>query len=121
MSRDTSRVLLNDVGLPDRAMRIPTTQPAEGRRDAVPRVHATEQVQEHGFERLLTPAELADQWALSLDTVRRLFEREPDVLGFAQRRPGRPRSPSLRIPLSGAERIYRRRATRLRPTPPRNM
>ena len=111
MSRDTSRVLLNDVGLPDRAMRIHTTQPAEGRRDAVPRVHATEQVQEHGFERLLTPAELADHWALSVDAVRRLFEREPDVLVFAQRRPGRRRYRTLRIPLSVAERVYRRLTT----------
>src|SRR5260370_33980574 len=105
MSRDTSRVLLNDVGLPDRAMRIHTTQPAEGRRDAVPRVHATAQVQEHGFERLLTPAELADQWALSLDTVRRLFAREPDVLVLAHRRPGRPRDRTRRIPRSVAERV----------------
>ncbi len=72
MSRDSTRVLLNDVSLPDGAMRIHTTQPAEDRRDAVLRVHATDQVQEHGFERLLTPAELADHWALSVDTVRRL-------------------------------------------------
>jgi len=108
MSRDSTRVLLSDVSLPDGAMRIHTTQPPEGRRDAAPRVHATDQVQEHGFERLLTPVELADHWALSVDTVRRLFEGEPDVLVFAHRRAGRRRYRTLRIPVSVAERVYRR-------------
>ena len=111
MSRDSTRVLLNDVSLPDGAMRIHMAQPAEGRRDEVPGVHSIEQVQEHGFERLLTPAELADHWALSVDAVRRLFEGEPDVLVFAQRRPGRRRYRTLRIPLSVAERVYRRLMT----------
>jgi AraC-like DNA-binding protein len=31
------------------------------------------------FERHFSPAKLAQQWNLSEDTVRRIFEREPDV------------------------------------------
>ena len=61
------------------------------------------------FERHLTVADLADQWSLSLDAVRRMFENEPGVLVLGERsRPGKRRYTTLRIPRSVAERVYRR-------------
>jgi hypothetical protein len=112
MSRDTTRILLKDDGLPDGAMRIHTTRPHRDRSDAVSTVDVGDQAQRHGFERLFTPADLADRWALSVDTVRRLFEREPDILIVTLRRPGRRRYRTMRIPLSVAERVYRRLTSR---------
>ena len=61
------------------------------------------------FERHFSPAELAEVWNLSEDTVRRLFEKEPGVIVFenpAKRDTRRHRT--LRIPESVAERLYRR-------------
>jgi hypothetical protein len=55
-----------------------------------------------------TVAELAEQWNMSTDFVRRLFVREPGVLEFSNVRPGRRRYRVLRIPSAIAERIYRR-------------
>ena len=61
-------------------------------------------------ERHYTTEELAAQWSLSHDTIRRLFEREPGVLvlnglnGLCRKRPYR----TLRIPESVAARVYRR-------------
>jgi hypothetical protein len=112
MSRDTTRILLNKPGFPDGAMRIHTTQPERDRSDAVSAADAGDQAQRHDFERLFTPADLADRWALSVDTVRRLFEREPDILIVALRRPGRRRYRTMRIPFSVAERVYRRLISR---------
>ena len=67
----------------------------------------------HLFERHFSPAELAELWSLSEDTIRRMFEREPGVLIFenAARNPNRRRR-TLRIPQSVAERVYRRLGTR---------
>jgi transcriptional regulator GlxA family with amidase domain len=53
--------------------------------------------------------QLAEQWNVSRDTVRRMFLDEPGVLVIARptkkyRRPHR----TLRIPQSVAERVYRR-------------
>jgi len=93
-------------------MRIHRTQLADDPRESTPNSLSTEQTSEQAFERLLTPAELARHWALSVDTVRHLFEAEPDVLIFGERRPGRRRYRTLRIPLSVAERVYRRLTTR---------
>ncbi len=47
-----------------------------------------------------TVAEVASFWKLSEDTVRRLFEKEPDVLAFGNQKPrfGRRRYSTLRIP-----------------------
>lgn len=65
------------------------------------------------FERHFSPAELAAQWNLSEDTVRRIFEREPDVLIFENPERGSSRRRrTLRIPQSVAERVYRRLSTR---------
>jgi hypothetical protein len=65
------------------------------------------------FERHFSPAELAELWSLSEDTVRRIFEREPDVLIFQnpERNTARRRR-TLRIPQSVAERVYCRLGTR---------
>ena len=65
------------------------------------------------FERHFSPAELAELWSLSEDTIRRMFENEPDVMIFenAERSSSRRRR-TLRIPESVAERVYRRLSTR---------
>ena len=65
------------------------------------------------YERHFSPAELAELWNLSEDTIRRAFESEPDVLIFENpsRNPNRRRT--FRIPQSVAERVYRRLSTRL--------
>ena len=56
---------------------------------------------------------LAEQWNLSEDTVRRIFEREPDVLIFENPERGSSRRRrTMRIPESVAERVYRRLSTR---------
>ena len=60
-----------------------------------------------------SPAELADKWSLSADTITRMFEREPGVLIFEN--PGRSpirRRRTLRIPESVAERVYVRLTAR---------
>lgn len=67
------------------------------------------------FERHFSPAELAETWSLSEDTIRRMFENEPDVLIFenADRCSSRRRR-TLRIPQSVAERVYCRLSSRSR-------
>ena len=61
------------------------------------------------FERHLSPAELAEAWNLSEDTVRRIFEHEPDVLIFENpEKASRRRRRTMRIPQSVAERVHRR-------------
>lgn len=65
------------------------------------------------YERHYSPAELAEQWSLSEDTVRRIFEREPDVLIFENPERGSSRRRrTMRIPESVAERVHRRLSTR---------
>lgn len=60
-------------------------------------------------ERHYTVAEIAEAWSLSPDVVRRLFEREPDVLVIRDDAPrGKRRYTTLRIPKSVAERVHRR-------------
>ena len=56
-----------------------------------------------------TPAEIAEIWNLSADTVRKLFENEPGVLvlGDAKRRRQR-RYRTLRIPEDVLERVHKR-------------
>jgi hypothetical protein len=56
-----------------------------------------------------TPAEIAELWNLSADTVRKLFENEPGVLVLGndkQRRQRRYRT--LRIPEDVLERVHKR-------------
>ncbi len=65
------------------------------------------------FERHFSPDELAEVWKLSAETVRRIFEREPDVLIFENpERISDRRRRTMRIPESVAERVYRRLSTR---------
>jgi hypothetical protein len=111
MSRGTTRFFLGDEGLPDRAMRTHTMRSQETGSKGDER-HTPERTEDHGFEKLYTPAELADLWALSIDTVRRLFEKEPGILVLSIRRLGRRQYRTLRIPLSVAERVYRRLTSR---------
>ena len=62
------------------------------------------------MEQHYTAADIARQWGLSVDTVRRLFEHEPGVLIVEPTRGrfSRRRYRTLRIPESIAERVHRR-------------
>ena len=57
-----------------------------------------------------TPAEVAQAWGVSADTIRRMFQDEPGVLVIepAPARFSRRRYRTLRIPASVAERVHRR-------------
>jgi hypothetical protein len=57
-----------------------------------------------------SPVEIADVWGLSVETVRRLFENEPDVMKMpnATGYTGRRRYKTLRIPVSVMQRVHRR-------------
>jgi transcriptional regulator GlxA family with amidase domain len=79
-----------------------------------PKLAAVQPLGSRMSERHFSPAELAELWNLSEDTIRRAFEAEPDVLIFENpsRNPNRRRR-TLRIPESVAERVYRRLSTRL--------
>jgi hypothetical protein len=51
---------------------------------------------------------LAEVWAVSTDSIRRLVRKEPGVIIISHRRRGTRLYETLRIPHSVAERIYRR-------------
>lgn len=57
-----------------------------------------------------SPAEIAELWSLSVDSVRKIFENEPGVLvlGNAQSRRGKRSYTTLRIPAHVMERVHRR-------------
>ena len=59
-----------------------------------------------------TVAEIASLWKLSQDTVRRLLEKEADVLVIGNQKPrfGRRRHSTLRIPEFVVERVHRRQS-----------
>jgi Uma2 family endonuclease len=61
-----------------------------------------------------TVAEIASFWKLSEDTIRTLFEREPDVPVIESPKPryGRRRYSTLRIPDFVVERVHRRQSRR---------
>ena len=61
-------------------------------------------------EKHFTPSELAEQWKLSPETIRRLFQDEPGVLKMpnAGGPSGKRRYKTLRIPASVAARLHRR-------------
>lgn len=61
-----------------------------------------------------TVAEIASLWKLSTDTVRKLFENEPDVLVIGNQNPrfSRRRRLTLRIPEFVVERVYRKESKR---------
>jgi hypothetical protein len=60
------------------------------------------------MERHFSPEELGQVWALSTDTVRRMFEREPGVLVIERNHSRARRYRTLRIPESVALRVHRR-------------
>jgi hypothetical protein len=59
-------------------------------------------------ERHYSPAELAELWNLSVDTLRRLFVNEPGVLQISSPRRGRRNYATMRIPETVAERVHRK-------------
>jgi len=62
-------------------------------------------------EPCFTPAEIAEYWRLSVDTVIRLFEHEPGVLVFEKTRSKqRRRYRTIRIPNSVLVRVQNRRS-----------
>jgi hypothetical protein len=63
----------------------------------------------HFEERHYTVAAIAAKWSLSADAVRKLFEREPDVIVIGDPAPrGKRRYTTLRVPQSVVERVHRR-------------
>ena len=58
------------------------------------------------IERHYTVAELAEQWNLSRDTIRRMFENEHGVVVFTRPRLNKRVYRTLRIPESVAKRKY---------------
>lgn len=62
------------------------------------------------FGRIYTPAELAELWQLSENSIRRLFQDEPGVFCLGSRNPrGRRGYTTLRIPEAVAMRVWRER------------
>ncbi|HEV2304369.1 MAG TPA: hypothetical protein VGR93_02525 [Candidatus Acidoferrales bacterium] len=69
------------------------------------------------LERCFSPEQIAELWALSPDTVRRIFEHESGVLVIERPRiRGKRRYRTLRIPESVAQRVYHRLSLKGRPT-----
>lgn len=63
------------------------------------------------LERHYSPAEIAELWGLSVDSVRRLFESEDGVLIIGESEGKfRRRYTTLRIPESVVERVHRSRS-----------
>ena len=60
------------------------------------------------FEQHFSPEQLGDQWGLSADTIRRLFENEGGVLVIQRAGKKSRRYRTLRIPESVALRVHRR-------------
>jgi hypothetical protein len=61
------------------------------------------------YEKHYSPGELGELWGLSVDTVRRIFEKEPGVMIFENPvRSSSRRFRTLRIPESVAARVYSR-------------
>jgi hypothetical protein len=82
-------------------------EPVRQRR--IPGVHAQKEAYEPLTEKHFAPAELAEVWGVSVETVREMFRHEPGVLKLgstgAKYRRG---YVTLRIPRSVAERVHRR-------------
>ncbi len=70
------------------------------------------------MEKHFTPEELGELWGLSADTIRRLFEEEPEVLKIERSKRKSRRYRTLRIPASIAERVHRRESIPARPQQP---
>ena len=56
-------------------------------------------------EKVYTVAELAYEWRVSAELIRRRFAREPGVIVISNSRPGKRQRRTLRIPASVAERV----------------
>jgi transcriptional regulator GlxA family with amidase domain len=68
------------------------------------------------LERCYSPEQIAELWALSPDTVRRIFENESGVLAIERPRVyGKRRYRTLRIPESVAQRVYHQLSLKGRP------
>jgi len=71
----------------------------------------THDVESPALERCYSPKQVAELWALSSHTIRRIFENEPGVLAIDRPRVyGKQRYRTLRIPESVAHRVYSRLA-----------
>jgi len=69
------------------------------------------------LERFYSPEQIAEMWALSSHTIRRIFENEAGVLIIERPRLyGKRRHRTLRIPESVAQRVYNRLSLKGRPT-----
>ena len=55
-----------------------------------------------------TVAELSEQWNLSREAVRKMFESEPGVAVLSHSKPHKRKYRTLRIPTSVAKRVYQR-------------
>lgn len=60
------------------------------------------------IERHYKPEEIAEQWQISVETVRRLFNNEPGVLKIGEQKRNRRAYFTLRIPESVLDRVQRR-------------
>jgi hypothetical protein len=60
------------------------------------------------FDRHFTLEEIATNWHVSVDTIRRLFQDEPGVVVLVRARPGRRTYRTIRIPESVVLRVHRR-------------
>ena len=77
--------------------------------NSLPRIGATSG--QAALERCYSPEQIAELWAMSSDTVRRIFENEPGVLVIERPRSyGKRRYRTLRIPESVGSRVYHRLA-----------
>jgi hypothetical protein len=56
-------------------------------------------------ERHYDVKELAEQWGVSCDTIRRRFANEPGVIVICNSHPGKRRRRIIRIPASVADRV----------------
>jgi hypothetical protein len=66
-------------------------------------------------ERHFTVTELSEQWNLSREAVRKMFENEPDVAVFYHPKPNKRRYRTLRIPEGVAKRVYQRSLVLMKP------
>ena len=70
-----------------------------------------ERLSEHHF----TVAELSEQWNLSREAIRKMFENEPGVAVFYYPKPNKRKYRILRIPESVAKRVYQRSLVLMKP------
>ena len=75
------------------------------RLDGAPAMSAPEFAARH-----YSPAEIAELWSLSVDSVRKMFENEPGVLVIGNTAPkrGKRSYTTLRIPETVLERVHKR-------------